>query len=351
MGGGIVNSLHGETPPLAAVKLRDNTTPAYYLTLDSDSDGTALTADRTLIFDTNNTSPTLDLLAGTNHFTGPLKLTQNSDYVELSHDGTDAYFKTDDGDFKFKTDEGDVPTKVRMQPGGTSEVCVWTMADASGVVFTMETAANRGYLFSSQGALGLNYDAAQDVYLFELAASGENKALRQYGYITAGTAARYTEFTMDDTNDEFLIQAEDNANHEGVTIELPEANQEFRIRDDGVQKFGVGQSDTDLAGAAIDGGGVMLDFINESLADSGKVTMPASTSGGFGFIIGGDDASYAYFTYLADGSVTLVSHNNCSTTEDNDTTLNCYDAGGAIGINNELGGTYVIQGFLIYTPD
>jgi len=35
---------------------------------------------------------------------------------------------------------------------------------------------------------------------------------------------------MDDTNDEFLIQAANSANHEGITISLLEANQMFRIR-------------------------------------------------------------------------------------------------------------------------
>lgn len=39
-------------------------------------------------------------------YLGPLSVSQNSDTVAISHDGTDAYFKTSDGVFIFQTDEG-----------------------------------------------------------------------------------------------------------------------------------------------------------------------------------------------------------------------------------------------------
>lgn len=35
-----------------------------------------------------------------------ITMTENSDTVEISHNGTDAYFKTSDGYFRFETDEG-----------------------------------------------------------------------------------------------------------------------------------------------------------------------------------------------------------------------------------------------------
>ena len=75
----------------------------------------------------------------------------------------------------------------------------------------------------------ISYDGT-NVSMFASATSGDNPLLNIYGYITAGTAARYTSMTMDDTNDEFLIQTENNANHEGITVDLTETNQRFRIR-------------------------------------------------------------------------------------------------------------------------
>lgn len=386
MPAGIVNSLTGETPPLAAIKLKDNTTPAYYLILDSDSDGTVLTADRTLIFDVNNASRTIDLAGdltldgsnsvaawtvstggtltvGTTVWTSGTTDNINADSIE---NGSTNAIPT----LTQETNWGTAYTHSQIAGGNSVHVSTTenTNWDTAYTHSQDNTQAHSDYLLNSGddtmggsltctgvlasgAALKLQDDAAQDIHLFASATSGENQEERVYGYVTAGTAARYGYLQMSDTNDEFIIGLEDNANSEGVTIELPEANQEFRIRDDGVQKFSVGQSDTDLAGAAIDMGGVVIDVINESLADGGKFDLPGSASGGFGFVVGGDDASYAYFTYTSDGVPTLVSHNNCNTTEDNNTTLNIFDSGTVVGINNELGGTYVVQGFIVYTPD
>lgn len=49
------------SPTFAAIQLNDNTTGAYDLILDSNSDGTILTADRTLTLDVNNADRTIDL--------------------------------------------------------------------------------------------------------------------------------------------------------------------------------------------------------------------------------------------------------------------------------------------------
>jgi len=51
------------TPNFANIKLTDNTTAAYKLILDSDSDGDILDADRTLTFDVHNADRTLDMQA------------------------------------------------------------------------------------------------------------------------------------------------------------------------------------------------------------------------------------------------------------------------------------------------
>ena len=52
----VSGSIEGED-----IHINDNTTAAYDLVLESDSDGTVLTADRTLTFDVNNESHTIDL--------------------------------------------------------------------------------------------------------------------------------------------------------------------------------------------------------------------------------------------------------------------------------------------------
>lgn len=59
----IRNKLYNETLVVTDLKIQDNTTPAYYLIIDSDSDGSVYTADRTLTIDTVNTSPTLEIAA------------------------------------------------------------------------------------------------------------------------------------------------------------------------------------------------------------------------------------------------------------------------------------------------
>lgn len=76
----------------------------------------------------------------------------------------------------------------------------------------------------------IQHHAGNDAAFFAGAAAAENPLVYIYGYITAGAAARYGSLQVEDTNDEFVIAAENNANIEGVTILLNEANQRFRIR-------------------------------------------------------------------------------------------------------------------------
>ncbi len=129
-----LNNLPHNVPlTVTNIKIEDNTTAGKYLIIDSDSDGTVLTADRTLTIDVNNTSPTLDLLTGTNVFTGPLTLTQNSDSIALSHDGADAYVKWNDGSLVLRTDEGEnTASTVKIQGKGTghSQLFIYDQDDA-----------------------------------------------------------------------------------------------------------------------------------------------------------------------------------------------------------------------------
>lgn len=124
---------------------------------------------------------------------------------------------------------------------------------------------------------------------------------------------------------------------------------DFRISD--ASKISARADDADLAGAAMDMGGVMFDVINESMADNAKIDLPGSDSGGMGMIVAGDNTAYVYFVFTSAGVVTLVSQNNCTTTEDNDTTFNIFDSGDDVGLNNELGATVTVKGWIMYIPD
>ena len=201
-----------------------------------------------------------------------------TDYLAMYHDETDGYFRTLDGSFIFQTDEGvNTPTSVFIKPKGSSEISELGLFDTDGQRLQMITAADRIYMRSLGGALGINDDAAQPVYMFESAGAGENPVKRIYGYITAGAAARYQYWQSEDVNDEAIWGAENNANLLGLTAKLNNAAQSFRVRDSGgVVKFqvngtGIGLFATAPAAqpAAITdatGAGDVVDRLNSLLA-------------------------------------------------------------------------------------
>lgn len=63
---------------------------------------------------------------------------------------------------------------------------------------------------------------------------------------------------------------------------------------------------------------------------------------GGGSLIAIGHASAAQFGFTAAGAVTLADHTNCATADDNDTTLNIFDSGTTITIENQLGATYTL---------
>lgn len=157
------------------------------------------------------------------------RLRQNSDIMSWYLTATDAYMQWSDGTLILITDETDAPTVVRLMPNGTSEVSEIELYDTDGERLSIYTAADRAYITSIGGTLGINPTNALDVTLWEAIGAG-NPSLILYGWNTAGGDLESTSLIMDDANDEFLIQAANSVNHEGITIDLLETNQQFRIR-------------------------------------------------------------------------------------------------------------------------
>jgi hypothetical protein len=79
-----------------------------------------------------------------------------------------------------------------------------------------------------------------------------------------------------------------------------------------------------------------------TLADGAQLIMPVGISG-HGTVSCPDGGAYASFIFTSAGAVTIMDTGaNNSTTEDNDTTLNIFDDGSGIGIENELGAEYTL---------
>ena len=164
------------------------------------------------------------------------RLRQNSDFLAFYCSTSDSYIRPSDGNLILQTDEAtNTATVVSIKPKGSSEVSELELYDTDAERLSLYTAADRAYIKSSN-ALGLQVDQVQDVNFWESIASG-NPSINIYGWNTAGSDLESTELTMDDANDEFLIQAANSANHEGVTVSLPEANQAFRMRGNGGLAF------------------------------------------------------------------------------------------------------------------
>lgn len=107
------------------------------------------------------------------------------------------------------------------------------------------------------------------VRFFAGAGVGDNPFVAHFGYITASGTVRYSRFAMDDTNDEFEIEAEDHGDHEGITVLIPQADQKFRVRGAGrVLRFYVksdGEIGTNQAVAAGHSGGYTPGVISHKI--------------------------------------------------------------------------------------
>jgi len=118
------------------------------------------------------------------------------------------------------------------------------------------------------------------------------------------------------------------------------------------EKFSVG-AEADSVGAQIEGSGLVQEFIYEAaLIDDGVLDLPASDSGGHGWVQAGDGEETMFFTYTSAGVVTKLADSSANTANtDSDTDLCVFDNGSNIAIKNMLGATKAIKGVIWYVKD
>jgi len=128
--------------------------------------------------------------------------------------------------------EAAMRTFLDLESGTDFPVVAHTMASHSDEdTYNISTSgsATIGSLIGPAAALDINTSVVQDVNIWDTIASG-NPSINIYGWNTAGSDRESFELTMDDANDEALIQVPNSANNEGVTVSLQETNQKFRVR-------------------------------------------------------------------------------------------------------------------------
>lgn len=161
------------------------------------------------------------------------RIRQNSDILSMSLDGTDVFMRWSDGEFNFITDEGaSNNTFVNIRGKGTGKGYLRLYDEDDAEFLNLTCAGGAGYIHTdgaTPSELYFQHAIPRNIKLWGSIVSG-NPYLYISGWITAGGARRYSRFNMDDTNDEFEMAAEDNANHEGITILISEADQKFRVR-------------------------------------------------------------------------------------------------------------------------
>lgn len=124
-----------------------------------------------------------------------------TDTITWYHDETDAYQKWLDGNMIFQTDEGtNEPTVLEAKPKGSSEVSSLGLYDTDGQRLYMYTAADRAYIESQGGALGLQVAQQQDVKIWESVTAG-NRHLYLYGWDGGTSAVQYLRASVDATGD------------------------------------------------------------------------------------------------------------------------------------------------------
>jgi hypothetical protein len=144
----------------------------------NDSGGLALTFDGAGAITTAST-------LGTG---GALTVTENSDTLVLTNDGTDSNIKWSDGDLNLTTDEGtNTNSNLHIHGKGTGygSIIIYDEDDAQSLSFYSSSGV--GYIAtndSSGGALRFQDTAHNDITMFSATAEGETRELLIYGFRT-----------------------------------------------------------------------------------------------------------------------------------------------------------------------
>ena len=80
-----------------------------------------------------------------------------------------------------------------------------------------------------------------------------------------------------------------------------------------------------------------------TLVDATGLYTLRDAKAGFGQVLASNGTTWALFSFTTAGAVVLQANVNCTTIANNDTTLNIYDSGTAVVIENELGSTLDFQ--------
>lgn len=112
---------------------------------------------------------------------------------------------------------------------------------------------------------------------------------------------------------------------------------------------GISVSDDGINYAGIAGGTLYTVYLSTNLADTQEYNI--STVDGKEcaidvYAVG--HASGGSASMKTDGTITLIDHTNMNTSDNNDTTLNLFDAGTTMTVENQLGATYTIIVRIIY---
>jgi hypothetical protein len=130
---------------------------------------------------------------------GPWTLTQNSDTIVLSHDGSNAYIKWNDGYLNLIPDEGtnaDGIVEIRGKGTGTSALHLFDQDKAEYV--SIDSASGMGFIYTAgttPGILNIMHNVPKNITCWENITSG-NPYFYLKGY-ESGVAARWGRFYVD----------------------------------------------------------------------------------------------------------------------------------------------------------
>ena len=118
-------------------------------------------------------------------------VSDNSDTLTLSHDGSSSHFKTSDGYFIFQTDEGtnkETYLDIKGKGTGTGQLRIYDEDDAE--YLRMFSQSGYSYVYTTgaaENSLRLQHPGDADVEMFSSSSEGDTRNLKIYGFRTGDT--------------------------------------------------------------------------------------------------------------------------------------------------------------------